>query len=163
MKKETFEQVYLDNVDKVQKYLYHKTRNPTVAEDLVSETFIRAFASSGPFEDRGIDPARWIFKIAHTRLVDHYRARQTLSTEGMEIVNLETTENIAERNEMALKVREAIISLGEPQSIVIRRLYFEGKKYREIAQELGKSYGSVRVIATRGRFRLKEMLEDYEF
>jgi len=160
MKKEVFEQVYKDNVDKVQKYLYHKTRNSAVAEDLTSETFMRGFASSGPFQDRGIDPSRWIFRIAYSRLVDHYRVRQAISTERIEIVNPETTGEIAERNAMALKVREAVNQLKPEQRLAITGRYFESKRYKQIALETGRSSGSLRIAALRGLDRLKEILED---
>lgn len=161
--KPSFETVYEDQQSKVQRYMEAKTSNPWMAQDLTSNAFLKAYSAWDRFDtSREIPPKNWIMKIAHNEMVNHYRDdKKTVPLEAIPWqVAKDNPADELERKMTAQTIRQAVIKLGEPQSIVIRGLYFEGKKDKELAAELNKSPGAVRVIASRGRQRLKEILKD---
>jgi RNA polymerase sigma-70 factor (ECF subfamily) len=63
-----------DNLDAVYRYLLLMTKNPTIAEDLTSETFEKAWRSWDRFDPRRGGPRTWLCQIARTTALDHFRA-----------------------------------------------------------------------------------------
>src|SRR6185503_10623220 len=68
-----FEQLYSQYVKKIFDYVWYRTFNKTLSEDLTSTVFLKAFDAVA-----GFDPARgsfksWIYRIAANALIDHYR------------------------------------------------------------------------------------------
>lgn len=142
---------------------YHKTGNFHTAEDLAAEVMFKVYKGWDRFDpSRGVPIEHWEWRIARNVAVDYHKDnKHEISLEAMPWQPDKSNPPAeVEKRWQSQKVREAVIRLGEPQSTVIRGLYFEEKKDKELAVELNKSPGAVRVIATRGRQRLKEILKD---
>lgn len=165
--KPAFEQVY-DQAAYDQKlarlgnYFYSRTGNFDIAEDLAAQAMSKVYKGWDRFDpSRGIPIEHWEWTIAHNVAANYHRDNKH-ETSLQRMPWLPDTSNPQEETEqrwLAQKVREAVIKLGEPQSTVIRGLHFEGKKDKELAALLNKSPGAIRVIATRGREKLKGMTE----
>ena len=65
--------LYEDNYERVARYIFVRIGNQHEAEDLASETFVKALRSLDSYEERGLPMAAWVFKIAHNVVVDYLR------------------------------------------------------------------------------------------
>jgi RNA polymerase sigma-70 factor, ECF subfamily len=130
-----------------------RVRNASEAEDVVQETFIRAFRALGKLED----PKRfmnWILKIARNQAADHARRSRTfqsldrLTEEGeVPASALSVIEDLAEKIDLGEEHRailEAVNRLPDKYRVVIMLRYFEGLSGSEIAKLLGEPEGTIR-------------------
>ena len=146
-------------------------RNREEAEDIVQETFIKAFNALSTFSEE-YALSTWLYKIALNNCIDHFRKKklQTLSLdkplEGKDSdLKRElpdrglTPEGAVLRSERHQLVREAIEKLPEHYRRVIVMRHQEERSYEEIAQILGVPLGTVKARIFRARELLKKMLK----
>jgi RNA polymerase sigma-70 factor (ECF subfamily) len=79
-----FESIYRENVDSVFAFLCRRV-GPQAAQDLVAETFCRAFGAYDRYEDRGLPVRAWLFRIAYNLMVGESRRKRfgTLSLDDV--------------------------------------------------------------------------------
>jgi RNA polymerase sigma-70 factor, ECF subfamily len=149
------------------------TRNHSDAEDLVQETYARAFASFHQFQD-GTNLKAWLNRILANTFISGYRKRQrepALTTAGLQDWQLARAQSsmpagVASAEEVALSrvpdasVTEALRQLPGDFRIAVYLADVEGLAYREIAQIMRCPVGTVMSRLHRGRNRLRELLED---
>lgn len=144
----------------VYRYLVSLTRDTALAEDLLSETFIGAIRSLPKFRGKA-DVRTWLFTIARRKWIDHLRKEKiVLSPEELtERYFSETAdpERTVLHRETAARIRE-LLNEGPPRSKKVVLLRIEGYSSREIAQKLGISENSVRVIDHRVRKHIRDIL-----
>ena len=58
---------------RIARYAFARTGNPSDAEDIAAEVFVRAFESLDSFRERGLPMEAWLFRIAHNLVVDRFR------------------------------------------------------------------------------------------
>jgi RNA polymerase sigma-70 factor, ECF subfamily len=150
------------------------TRNSSDAEDLVQETYARAFASFHQFKD-GTNLRAWLNRILTNTFISSYRKRQrepALTTADFEDWQMErayshsaeATARSAE--ELALDrmtdtgVTDAMRQLPEDFRMAVYLADVEGFGYREIAEIMHCPIGTVMSRLHRGRSRLRELLEN---
>ncbi len=83
---EAFGLLYDRYVDLVYRYIYYRVGSPTLAEDLVSETFLRALRRIDSFTWQGRDFAAWLVTIARNLIADHFKSgryRLEITTEDI--------------------------------------------------------------------------------
>lgn len=144
-------------------------RDRPTAEDLVQETFVKAYRGLG-----GYDPRRklssWLFKIAHNAAIDHLRRRQldTVPLEappggdddgpGLDRVLADTSsrgpEVDAARGELAAALEAAVGGLRPEYREVVVLRFAEGLAYEEIAEVAGLPLGTVKTYIHRARKEL---------
>ena len=144
--------------DKIFTYLLYRVNfNRTIAEDLTSEIFIKAYSSWDSY-----DSARpfqsWIYRIAHNHLVNYYR---TCNRE----VDLDCAQNIPSGFKemmigLELETVMAEIEQLEPyhRDVLLMR-FVSGLENNEIAEILGKDEGAVRTQISRALQAIRERLE----
>lgn len=102
---------------------------------------------------------------AKTEAIDRYRK---LKKESGRVVSLESAEELSsaetafdesEKNERSRLVKDAILSLGEPDSTIIVRKYFFGETAAEIGKKVSLSAEAVQKRSRRALEKLKELLE----
>jgi RNA polymerase sigma-70 factor (ECF subfamily) len=69
--------------DDLYTWAYHKTKKMDLAEDLVQETFIKAFNAIDDFQEKS-SPKTWLFRILNNLLIDHYRKNAKYKTENLD-------------------------------------------------------------------------------
>lgn len=133
------------------------------AEELVQDTFVRAFASIDGF--RGDSSFRtWLFTIERRLLLDRRRAEKRggrgveLREDSAAIESTALDELLA--SESALRIRAAIDRLTPSQRRVFLLRVQEGMAYKEVAEALGTSEGAARVHYHQAVRTIKEMLDD---
>lgn len=153
------EAIYKLYKDDIFKYLISLTYDPSLSEDLLSETFIRAIKSIGRFKgDSSIKT--WLFSIARYTWYDYLRKeRKELPLHNL--INLYINENI-EKETVDKEVAERIIELLKEEDernrdIVIMRI--NGYSYYDIGIKHNISESSARVINFRTRNKIKAVLE----
>ena len=153
------EEIYKLYKDDIYKYLISLTYDPSLSEDLLSETFIRAIKSIRRFKgDSSIKT--WLFSIARYSWYDYLRMdKKELPLH--DLINLYISENI-EKNTVNKEVAERIIELLKEEDernrdIVIMRI--NGYSYYDIGIKHNISESSARVINFRTKNKIKDILE----
>ena len=151
------------------------TRNQSDAEDLVQETYLKAFRSYGSFET-GTNLKAWLFRILTNTFINTYRAKQRRPQESdlgsvedlflyKRLPSLAGLSESAEEQLLdlfpAAEVREAIENLPETFLLPILLNDVEGFSYKEVAEILDIPIGTVMSRLHRGRKTMQEALYDY--
>lgn len=148
------------------------TRNRADAEDLVQETFLRAYRGFAGYE-QGTNLRAWLFRILTNTFINSYRAKQRRPQEA-ELANVEDlylykrlpTLSIGAEDELmslfpAAEVRSAMEGLPENFLLPVLLSDVEGFTYKEISEILEIPMGTVMSRLHRGRKALQEALYRY--
>ena len=150
----------------VYRFLFHRTRSTTLAEDLTSETFFRALRSMSSFRWQGKDFGAWLMTIARNLCTDHFKAGRTrleLTTEDMGLHDDRTSEGPEDAvlasltNEVLL---EALTELPPEQRDCLVMRFLQGMSIAETAAVLGRSDGAVKQLQLRGVRNLAKLMPD---
>ena len=167
-----FERDALPLLDTLYSGALRLTRDPHQAEDLVQETFAKAFAAFSSFED-GTNIKAWLFRIMQNQFITNYRkaARQPLESQiddlqDWELSKLEAAADTATPSAEAEALRalpdgevlQALLELPEEFRTAVYLADAEGFSYAEIADIVGVPLGTVMSRIHRGRKRLRESL-----
>lgn len=142
------------------RYLVGLTRDPDLAEDLLSETFVTALTALDGFRGDG-SVKSWLLTIARNKWKDHLRKRSPVSDVDLTELYIADPspgpEKRAMDKETAKRAME-LLKLEEPRTQTVVKMRIEGYSYFEIGQKLNIREGSARVIDFRARNRLRERL-----
>jgi RNA polymerase sigma-70 factor, ECF subfamily len=153
------------------------TRNPADAEDLVQETYLKAFRGFGGFQE-GTNLKAWLYRILTNSYINQYRAkkRRPDETELDEVEDLYLYRRLggleaAQAGRSAedelmdwftdAEVKDAIESLPDQFRMAVLLADVEGFSYKEIAEILDIPIGTVMSRLHRGRKALQKQLYDY--
>ena len=153
------------------------TRNPADAEDLVQETYLKAYRAFGSFRE-GTNLKAWLYRILTNTFINSYRARKRRPEQtdiddvedlylyrrlgGLEAVNAgrsaeeEVLEHFTEAD-----VKAAVEALPEQFRMAVLLADVEGFSYKEIAEILDIPIGTVMSRLHRGRKALQKTLHDF--
>jgi RNA polymerase sigma-70 factor, ECF subfamily len=161
------EEMVAAHLDALYRTALRLTGRPQDAEDLVQETFLRAWRSLHTYR-AGTNPKAWLFRILHNAHIDRYRATtRTVPTvdeiEGQDpaFVIHETPESVVTDTVMEAEVRDALMRLPEVFRECLVLADLEGLSYQEIADTLGIPRGTVMSRLFRGRRAMRKALAEY--
>lgn len=164
-----FSALALTALDDVYRFARSLTRDEADAEDVVQETYLRAFRSWHTFQV-GTDVRRWLFTIARNvflRSREKGRREVTLDDDGAEIVDaVQAVEGwvmrglnpILDRADLGPAIREALSEIPEAYRDAVVLVDLEDQAYEDAAAVLGVPVGTVRSRLFRGRKLLQEKL-----
>lgn len=169
----TFEEQMLPHLDTLYRAALSMTRNPSDAEDLVQETFLRAFQNKDKFIS-GTNSRAWLFRILTNLYINEYRRKKR----EPEKTSLEDTEEFFLYRRMSDKqggtpettvllqieaeaVREAVAKLPDDYRETVVLADLNGLSYQEISEQLEIPLGTVRSRLSRGRNLIQRALWAY--
>jgi RNA polymerase sigma-70 factor (ECF subfamily) len=164
---EAFAVLYRANVKAIFRYILMRVRDPQLAEDLTGDVFIRALKSIRNYEDQGKPFVAWLYRIAHARVVDHYRrqdrrpSEQELDDEPI-VVQTDMDANML-RRQAANALRQAIQALTPEQQQVIVLRFMEGQRLEVVAEVMGKNANAIKALQHRALKALASRLEKAGF
>jgi RNA polymerase sigma-70 factor (ECF subfamily) len=151
------------------------TRNEEDAQDLVQETYIKAYRSWHQFE-QGTNLRAWLLRIMHNTHLNNVdkqnRDKAKSSIDDLEEWQVGTAESLTARSQRSAEaeaisnmtsdvVRRAIDELPENQRNVLLQVVIGGLQYKEAAEALGIPQGTVMSSFSRAKTKLREKLEEY--
>lgn len=167
---EIFDRYY----DRLFSYALHRTGSVAVAEDVVAETFLKAFNKLWQFTWRGAPFSAWLYRIAGNEVLMHFRRRDTATASLEAMLEADASlepkdpndlrdELIAAEEEYA-KSRLAQKAIGLLQQLpahyaeALTLRYMEEKSVAEVAAILDKPEGTVKSLLSRGIDRLRDLM-----
>ena len=152
------EQFYRENYRIVYGYLLSLCGDPAWAEDLTSETFLKAISKIGSYDGER-KPSTWLCTIGKNLYLDQRKRRSRLITLDSVVLREECTmeERIIDY-QLSAQIAALAQELGEPkQTVFLMRV--NGSSFREIGDALGKTENWARVTFFRVRNELLDRLE----
>ena len=151
------------------------TRNPSDAEDLVQETYLKAFSAFGSFTE-GTNLKAWLFRILTNTYINIYRKKQrqpyqsgideltdwqmheaeSHTSTGLRSAEVEALDHLVDA-----EIIDALATVPEEFGLAVYLADVEGFSYKEIAEIMETPVGTVMSRLHRGRKMLREQLTDY--
>ena len=176
-RKEEFEEVALPHLDALFSLALALTRHRKDAEDLVQETYLRAFRFFDSYR-AGTNIRAWLFRILRNAFINRYRS-QKVRPEEVDFGKIEATyeqmieetflgrdpspspEEILLHRTLDGEVQEALDQLSEEYRVVVLMALLEEMSYKEIASALSIPLGTVMSRLHRGRKILQASLLEF--
>lgn len=156
---DNFETAYESHSQAIYKFLFWRTKDVQLSEDLTSSTFEKAWTSRQNFH--GGSEKAWLYRIARNVLIDYWRKKKELFVEDTDDLQDDvqpTIEELLVRKQRLQDLQRALDKLPNDMHDVITLRFIEGQTCRQVASRLKLSEGNVRVKQYRALKRMKEYL-----
>jgi RNA polymerase sigma-70 factor, ECF subfamily len=160
---EAFGVLYDRYVDVVFRYVYYRVNNQSLAEDIVSDTFLRALRRITSFTWQGRDFGAWLVTIARNLIADHFKSsRYKLEVQTADMLDADRATDGPEGKVLdAMTNRtllEAVKMLGAEQQECIVLRFLQGFSVTETALAMDKTEGAIKALQYRAVQSLKRLL-----
>jgi RNA polymerase sigma-70 factor, ECF subfamily len=151
--------------ERIFKYVYLKVGNPTEAEDITEQVFLKMIEAIGNFTWQGSSFASWLYRIAHNQVVDTVRQRSRRPQVPLEPVgellpsDADDPHRLAEWSVFWDHVREAMTHLTELQAQVIMLKFGADLSNAQVAEIMGRTEGAIKALQYSALQNLHKLME----
>ncbi|WP_165985203.1 ECF subfamily RNA polymerase sigma factor, BldN family [Streptomyces sp. YIM 98790] len=162
---EAFGRLYDHYSDTVYRYIYYRVGGRATAEDLTSETFLRALRRIGTFTWQGRDFGAWLVTIARNLVADHFKSsRFRLEVTTGEMLDANEVERSPEESVLESLSNSALLDavrrLNPQQQECVTLRFLQGMSVAETARVMGKNEGAIKTLQYRAVRTLARLLPD---
>ncbi len=162
---EAFGELYDHYVTMVHRYVYHRVGDRATAEDVTSETFVRALRRIDSLSFQGRDVGAWLVTIARNIIRDHVKSsRYRLEVATADMRDADRATDGPEDAVIAHLTNQQLLAcvqqLGSEQQECIVLRFLHGMSVSETAQIMGKKDGAIKALQHRAVRRLAGMIPD---
>lgn len=143
-------------------YLARVSGNPTLADDLLQESYIRFLSADAPRADVDgeIAARRYLFRIATNLLRDHWRKPRTTALEDVSEDHFRAPD-LSGQSDTRVLLGPALLQLRPRERQLLWLAYAEGYSHREIAAITGLASASIRLLLFRARRKAARLLDPH--
>lgn len=144
--------LYEQYVDRIHRYVFLKLGDPTEAEDITEQVFLKMLEAIGAFRWQGSSFASWLFRIAHNQVVDHVRRRSRHPQVPLEPVGVllasehDDPYKLAEQSDYSNHLRNCMRELTDLQAQVINLKFWGGLSNAEVAVIMDRTEGAIKAL-----------------
>ncbi|MGC0375794.1 ECF subfamily RNA polymerase sigma factor, BldN family [Streptomyces sp. SAI-229] len=162
---EAFGRLYDQYSDTVYRFIYYRVGGKATAEDLTSETFLRALRRIGTFTWQGRDFGAWLVTIARNLVADHFKSsRFRLEVTTGEMLDANEVERSPEDSVLEslsnAALLDAVRRLNPQQQECVTLRFLQGLSVAETARVMGKNEGAIKTLQYRAVRTLARLLPD---
>ncbi len=160
MKKPSFETFYRQNIDRIFRYVFFRVgQNRDVAEDLVSEVFMKALKNFDKYDPK-ISQSAWIYRITQNHLANYFRDKKPAADiEDVKFFLIgERGEEEMVKQEEARIVEQGLDHLSREERMIVTMKYIEGYSYKEMAEILDRTADALKVASHRAVKKLRTLI-----
>ncbi|MFI1361164.1 ECF subfamily RNA polymerase sigma factor, BldN family [Streptomyces sp. NPDC020898] len=162
---DAFGRLYDQYSDTVYRYIYYRVGGKATAEDLTSETFLRALRRIGTFTWQGRDFGAWLVTIARNLVADHFKSsRFRLEVTTGEMLDANEVERSPEDSVLEslsnAALLDAVKRLNPQQQECVTLRFLQGLSVAETARVMGKNEGAIKTLQYRAVRTLARLLPE---
>jgi RNA polymerase sigma-70 factor (ECF subfamily) len=165
---DAFSTIYQEYYSPVFKYLYYRTQNKELSEDLAQDVFVKTLASVSTFQITDKSPLAYLYTIARNTLIDWRRKKKTISLSDEELIDVVSENEPSPEDAFIVAtnkdlVRECLAQLNDDQREIVSLKFLDELSNKEIAEITGKREDAIRQIQVRGLRALAKLLEEKKY
>ena len=169
---DAFAKLYDQYYPRIFGYVLRRSANLEAAQDITSETFLKALGKLWQFQWRNVSFSSWLYKIATNEINQYFRkaeykksvSLEELQERGFELLSphdpenelIEAQEKLKQHQDF-LEIQKKITKLPAKYQEVIALRFFEKEQIGKIAEILGKKEGTIKSLLHRAVEKLREM------
>lgn len=150
-----FAKIYDANIDKIYRFVFLRVNSKELAQDIVSETFMKCWNSYKDDPDNILNPRAFLYKTAKNLVIDQYRKQGRASVTTADFSDIEVADPKADFEQKAIlasdmeTVRKAMSAMNEDYQNAIIWRYLEDMPIKEVSRMLERSEEATRVLLHR--------------
>lgn len=157
-----FDTLYLYHRSTILRYALNRVKDTALAEDIVSETFLRALGGIGHVTNTGKDFQSWLLTIARNAILDHYRSARhryetTLGTVEPDFSTVNGPEHQLDLSLLREQLAWYLTMLNDDQRYCVVSRFWFGRSVSDTAERMKKTPNAVRALQYRAVRRLQEL------
>lgn len=161
-----FTELYDKYYSQIFGYILKRVANLEIAQDVTSETFLKALKNLWQFRWRNIPFSSWLYRIANNETANYFRKQkggwvplekiaEPASADNLQMEFIEAQEELKKHQDF-LKAQGKISKLPLKYQEVIVLRFFEKKQIKEVSEILGKKEGTIKSLLHRGLEKLRK-------
>ncbi|MBI5876042.1 MAG: sigma-70 family RNA polymerase sigma factor [Chloroflexi bacterium] len=162
---EAWSHIYDLYYPRIYAFMLARIRDSMLAEDLAADVFVNALRAINTYEERGLAFIAWLYRIAHNRLIDHYRRSGRTGTDSLDEMD-ETGDRLDDKaittsgglDLERIDLQQAVGRLTAEQQQIVQLRFVEGMTSEQVATVMSKSVAAVKIMQHRALKALKQSL-----
>lgn len=166
---DAFAELYDEYADKIFRFISLKVQDKQHAEDILQDTFVKAWSGLGTLDTSDCNFNAWLYKVASNTVNDYFRKRYRSPdiselTDSVVIVASDSPERHTQSTYDTALVQESLQHLPKQYQQILELRFIQDFTIQETAEILGKSNLAIRLLQHRALKQLKNILyHDQEY